>query len=53
MDLDKTEMLMNLRNRMLSTEIEYYQENGILKKKKKKNKLKIKGISKHYHYFQN
>ena len=25
-ELDKTEMLMNLKNRMLSTEIEYYQE---------------------------
>ena len=25
-ELDKTEMLMNLKNRMLLTEIEYYKE---------------------------
>ena len=25
-ELDKTEMLINLKNRMLSAEIEYYQE---------------------------
>ena len=37
--LDKTEMLMNLKNRMLSTEIKYYQgiQNIFLKKYFKKH----------------
>ena len=36
--LDKTEMLMNeFNNRTLSTEIEYYRENRILKKKEEFN----------------
>ncbi len=31
-ELDRTEMLMNLKNRTLSTEIEYYQEIWNIKK---------------------
>ena len=46
-ELDKTKLLMNLKNRMLSTEIEYYQENMEYYKKKSK------GITKHCRYFQN
>ena len=49
-ELDKTEMLMYLKNRKLATEIEYYQEIWNIQKKKKKKK---KGISKHCHNFQN
>ena len=33
-ELDKTELLMNLKNRTLSTETEYYQEIRNNKKKK-------------------
>ena len=47
-ELDKTEILMNLKNRTLSMEIECYQEILNIKKNKK-----TKGISKHCHYFQN
>ena len=36
-ELDKTELLMNFKNRMLSTEIEYYQEIRNIKKENKKN----------------
>ena len=32
-ELDKTELLMSLKNRTLSTEIEYYQEIRNIKKK--------------------
>ena len=39
-ELDKTEMLLNFKNRTQSTEIEYYQEIWKIKKKKKKKKLK-------------
>ena len=53
-ELDKTELLMNLKNRTLSTEIEYYQEIlNIKKTKQKKTKTKTQGISKHGRYFQN
>ena len=38
---------MNLKNRTLLTEIEYYQEIWNIKKNK------TKGISKHCRYFQN
>ena len=33
-ELDKTEMLMNLKNRKLSKEIEYYKKYGIFRKRK-------------------
>ena len=41
--MDKTELLMNLKNRKLSSEIEYYQEIRNIKKIKM-NKLKLKAF---------
>ena len=46
-ELNKTEMLMNLKDRTLSTEIEYYQEILDIKKQQQTNQ-KTKGSSEHY-----